>query len=401
MSRRFPWRRFVARFREPRPGLVVTASTQLAPGIVHLPDPGDGALRIEADDLVLDGRGAVLDGGGRGGIGILLRGRRRVVLRNLTVCGYAWAVVAIDCTELVIEDCDLSDNGRSDGTFLDITRVDEGTGGGVRLVRTVASRVARVRAMYQDTGVDALACRGLTVVDCELSHNAAWGIRLHGSSDCRLERNRARHVNRCGGSGCDAAGILLTAGSHRNLVAGNDLRWSGDGFFLGNQFSPPSDDNLVVGNDGSYSPNNAFEATFSRGNVFRRNRACWSNFGFWLGFSTDTVLEENLVTDNRVDGVHWEHGARGILRGNLVARNGRDGAAFTLDPANRDFPDRCVSTGHELRGNRFVANGRAAVFLLHTTGTRLAANRYEQEKIPVLLAGDTRDNDIQDVFAIP
>ena len=390
--------RFRSRFREPRAGLVVTASTQLAPGHYVLPDPSDGALRIVGEDLVLDGQGALLDGGGRGGVGIVLVGCRRVVLRNLTVRGYAWALVAIDCEELLIEDCDFSHNGRSDGTFLDITRVDEGAGGGVKLVRSTASRIVRLQATGQDIGVDLVSCRGIVVADCDLSHNAAWGIRLHGSTDCRLERNRAHHVNRCGGTGCDAAGILLTAGSHRNRVAGNDLRWSGDGFFLGNQFSPPSNDNLVVGNDGSYSPNNAFEATFSRGNVFRRNRACWSNYGFWLGFSTDTVLEENLIADNRIDGVHWEHGARGILRANLIARNGRDGVAFTLDPTNRDFPDRCVSTGHELRGNRFVANSRAAVFLLHTTATRLVENRYETERTPVLLAGDSRENDIQDVF---
>ncbi|MCX2728109.1 right-handed parallel beta-helix repeat-containing protein [Thermomicrobium sp. 4228-Ro] len=390
--------RFRSRFREPRAGLVVTASTELAPGRYLLPDPAGGALRIAADDLVLDGQGALLDGGGRGGVGVVLAGRRRVVVRNLTVRGYAWALVAIDCEELLVEDCDFSANGRSDGTFLDITRSDEGAGGGARLLRTSASRIARLRATGQDIGVDLVSCRGIVVADCDLSHNAAWGIRLHGSTECRLERNRARHVNRCGGTGCDAAGILLTWGSHRNCIAGNDLRWSGDGFFLGNQFSPPSNDNLVVGNDGSYSPNNAFEATFSRGNVFRRNRACWSNYGFWLGFSTDTVLEENLITDNRTDGVHWEHGARGTLRANLIARNGRDGVAFTLDPANRDFPDRSVSTGHQLRDNRFVANGRAAVFLLHTTATRLSGNRYEAERTPVLLAGDTRENEIQDVF---
>jgi parallel beta-helix repeat protein len=395
------WRQvlhWLSGWREPRPGLTVTGSVVLEPGHYDLPDLGDGALRIAADDLVIDGRGAVLDGRGRGGIGILLQGRRRVVIRHLVVRGYDWALLALDCEEIVVEDCDFSHNGASEGTFLDITRPDEGAGGGIRSIRSSNTRIARLVAREQDIGIDAIASHGLVVTDCDLSYNHAWGIRLHGSSSCRLERNRAQYVNRCGGTGCDAAGILVTGGSHRNLIAGNDLRWSGDGFFLGNQFSPPSDENLVVGNDGSYSPNNAFEATFSRGNVFRRNRACWSNFGFWLGFSTDTVLEGNLITDNRHDGVHWEHGARGVLRDNLIARNGRDGVAFTLDPANRDFPDRCVSTGHELRDNCFAANGRAAVFLLHTTRTRLVGNRYRAERTPLLLAGDTRENEIQDVF---
>lgn len=391
--------RLLGRWREPRAGLIVTSSLELAPGLYSLPDPGDGALRITADELVLDGQGAVLDGGGRGGIGIALCGRRRVVLRNLAIRGYAWALEAIDCEELLIENCDFSSNGGSEGTFLDINRVEATRGGGIRLVRVNTSRVARTHAQQQDVGVDAISCRGLVITDCDLSYNTAWGIRLHGSSDCRLERNRAHHVNRCGGTGCDAAGILLTCGSHRNLVAGNDLRCSGDGFFLGNQFSLPSNDNLIVGNDGSYSPNNAFEATFSRGNVFRRNRACFSNFGFWLGFSTDTVLEENLITDNRFDGVHWEHGAHGLLRNNLIARNGRYGVAFTLNPANRDFPDRCVSTSHELRDNHFVSNGQCAAYLLHTTGTRLEGNRYRAERQPWLIDGASVENMLLDVSA--
>ncbi|MCM8747423.1 right-handed parallel beta-helix repeat-containing protein [Thermomicrobium sp. CFH 73360] len=389
--------RLLGRWREPRAGLIVTSSLELGPGLYFLPDPGDGALRITADEIVLDGQGAILDGGGRGGIGIALRGRRHVVLRNLTIRGYAWALEAIDCEELLIENCDFSQNGASEGTFLDINRVEATAGGGIRFVRVDTSRVARTHAQQQDVGVDAISCRGLVIADCDLSYNTAWGIRLHGSSDCRLQRNRAHHVNRCGGTGCDAAGILLTCGSHRNLVAGNDLRWSGDGFFLGNQFSPPSNDNLIVGNDGSYSPNNAFEATFSRGNVFRRNRACFSNFGFWLGFSTDTVLEGNLITDNHVDGVHWEHGARGFLRNNLIARNGRYGVAFTLNPANRDFPDRCVSTSHELRDNHFISNGQCAVYLLHTTGTRLEGNRYCAECEPWRIDGASAENVLLDM----
>ncbi len=346
-----PFRWLVPRWREPRTGFVVRQDTTLAPQR------------------------------------LVIRGRQRVVIRRLAVRGYAWALVAIDCRELLIEDCDFSDNGVSEDSFLDINRVDAPAGGGIRLVRVQESRISRVRACHQDVGIDAIECRGLVIERCSLEHNHAWGIRLYRSSDNRLERNRARFVNRCGGTGCDAAGILLTCGSHRNVIAGNDLRWSGDGFFLGNQFSEPSDDNLIIGNDGSYSPNNAFEATFSRGNVFRRNRACWSNFGFWLGFSTDTVVEANLITDNRTDGIHWEHGARGIIRDNLIARNGRYGLAFTLDPANRDFPDRVTSSHHDVTGNRFVANGERHVYLMHTTHTRFAGNRYSGTSSPWIMGG--------------
>lgn len=388
-------RHLVTRWREPRQGLPIRSPTTLAPGTYTLPDPGHGAVVIAGDALVLDGQGAVLDGGGRGGIGIVIVGRQGVTLRNLTVRGYDWAVLAIDCQKLLIEDCNFSHNGRSEGTFLDINRIDEGAGGGVRLLRSTTCTLTRIQASFQDIGIDAISCQGLHITHCDFSHNSAWGIRLHSSCDNRIEANRAHHVNRCEGRGCDSAGILVTAGSHRNRIIGNDLRWSGDGFFLGNQFSPPSNENLVVANDGSYSPNNAFEATFSQGNVFRRNRACWSNYGFWLGFSTETLLEENLICSNTLDGVHWEHGARGILRHNLIAYNGRYGAAFTLNPLNTDFPNRCSSTEHELTANDFVRNGAAAVYLLHTTKTRLVKNRYRGESHRWLIAGESSDLELE------
>ncbi len=79
--------RLLARWRTPRAGSVEVSSAYLGPGISLLPDRGDGALCIEADDVVVDGPGVVLDGGGRGGIGIVLAGRRRVTLRNRTVRG--------------------------------------------------------------------------------------------------------------------------------------------------------------------------------------------------------------------------------------------------------------------------------------------------------------------------
>jgi parallel beta-helix repeat protein len=60
------------------------------------------------------------------------------------------------------------------------------------------------------------------------------------------------------------------------------------------EFEPVGcDNNIIEDNDGSYSPTNAFEAIFSRGNIFRSNIANYSNYGFWLGVSRDGILENN------------------------------------------------------------------------------------------------------------
>jgi hypothetical protein len=80
----------------------------------------------------------------------------------------------------------------------------------------------------------------------------------------------------------------------------------GDGFFLAGMIPAyeyaECDNNLFEDNDGSYSPNNAFEATFSQGNIFRSNLANFSSYGFWLGFSKVEHLSRTrlLVTGKLV-----------------------------------------------------------------------------------------------------
>lgn len=375
---------------------VVTGSVSFKPGHYRLADPDRaGVIVVAADGIVLDGNGLVLDGMQKAGFGIVLRGRTGVIIRNFVIRNFFYAIFAEDCSDLVIEDNDLSDNAGSDGTFLDINQPLAATcGGGILFHRVSGSVVRRNVASRQDVGINLYFSHRNLVDDNDISHNTAWGIRLFASCENRLERNRAHHVNRCAGTGCDAAGILLTSGSHRNAVIGNDLRYSGDGFFLGNQFSPPSDGNLIEGNDGSYSPNNAFEATFSAGNVFRNNIATHSNYGFWLGFSRETILEGNVIAYNRADGINWEHGQGGVIRDNLITRNGRHGIAFTLDPANRDFPDRVTSERHLVTGNTIRNNGRCGVYLLHTTDSTVTGNVFAGNHRDVCTEGRSARNRI-------
>lgn len=376
--------------------VLVTTSTSFRPGHYRLADPdGGGVIVVAADGVVLDGNGLILDGMQKAGYGIVLRGRTGVVIRNFVIRNFFYAIFAEDCTDLVIEDSNLSENAGSDGTFLDLNQpLSAACGGGILFHRVTGSAVRRNVASRQDVGINLYASHRNLIQDNDVSHNTAWGIRLFASCENRIERNQAHHVNRCGGTGCDAAGILLTSGSHRNLIIGNDLRYSGDGFFLGNQFSSPSDENLIEGNDGSYSPNNAFEATFSTGNVFRNNIATHSNYGFWLGFSRETIVEGNVIAYNRTDGINWEHGQGGVIRDNLITRNGRHGVAFTLDPANHDFPDRLTSERHLVTGNTIRNNGHCGVYLLHTIDSRVTGNVFAGNRRDVCAEGRSARNQV-------
>ena len=102
--------------------------------------------------------------------------------------------------------------------------------------------------------------------------------------------------------------------SHYNKIIGNSLRYSGDGFFI-----RANDHNYVARNEGSFSPNNAFEAVFSRYNVFEDNVADFSNYGFWLGYSRDTVVLRNRARSNRVDGIAIEAAGTELSRTLLLA----------------------------------------------------------------------------------
>ena len=382
---------------ELRDRVVVTASTRFRPGYYPFGHPdGGGVIVVAADGIVLDGNGLVLDGLGRAGFGIVLRGRSGVTVRNFVVRNFFYALVAEDCSALVIEDNDFSENAGSDDTFLDINQpLEAACGGGILLHRVVDSVVRRNVARGQDVGINLYDSHRNVIAGNDLSHNTAWGIRLFASCDNRIERNQAHHVNRCAGTGCDAAGILVTSGSHRNQIIGNDLRYAGDGFFLGNQFSPPSNDNLVEGNDGSHSPNNAFEATFSTGNVFRNNLATHSNYGFWLGFTRQTTVEGNVIAYNRTDGIHWEHGLEGIIRDNLITRNGQHGIAFTLNPATCEPPDRLISARHLVTANIIRDNGSCGIYLLHTTDSTLTGNAFAGNPRDICVEGESARNRVE------
>jgi parallel beta-helix repeat protein len=126
-------------------------------------------------------------------------------------------------------------------------------------------------------------------------------------------------------NGADAAALVLMCNSSRNTVRGNFLRGGGDGVFLGgfhkDQILVPCNDNIFEKNDGSDSPNIAFEATFSERNVFRDNKADNCNYGFWLGWSSENTVAANQIRNSRVAGVAIEHGRANRIEDNRFERN--------------------------------------------------------------------------------
>jgi hypothetical protein len=119
-----------------------------------------------------------------------------------------------------------------------------------------------------------------------------------------------------------------------------------------------SNDNLFFGNDFSFAPTNALEATFSR-NAFVANRAEGSEYGLWGGYSYESRIVANCFADNRW-GVAIEHGQDNVIVGNRFLR---DSTAIRLwadsiQPSDWGYPKHrdTRSRDYRIEGNRFAGN---------------------------------------------
>ncbi len=354
----------------------ITRDATLAPGVYYLPQ----GIEIAADNVTLDGNGALLVGADFNGRGVTCKQRTGVTIRNLQVERYVHGLFVQACANVrltanrITRTREIADTS----TFLDVWRdSDDAYGAGIYLNGVIDSVVEYNDLQHQQNGMLAYGCNNLDLNGNNASFNSGFGLGMFSSSDNRVTNNTADFCCRVYQvtkdnplteryhNGADAAGLVMMGGCCRNTVARNRLRGGGDGVFLGgfnkDLIKMPCDDNLFEDNDGSWSPNIAFEATFSARNVFRNNRADNCNYGFWLGYSSGTTVEGNSIKGNRIAGVAIEHGHHNTIRGNTFERN-RDGAQFWVN-ARPDFLDdypECVETGDtEVSGNTFTRNDAA------------------------------------------
>ncbi len=333
------------------PGLRAPA----APGVV---------IEVCADGVALDLSGVVLDGERNDGVGIWVHDCKDVTIANGVVMGFHYGIRAENVSNLTIRSCVVSDNANplDAGWLPDIEApVEEGFGGGIYLRRVRNSVIEGNLVSNNFNGISLVRSEQNVIRGNTASYCGNVGIYLLMSSDNEVADNAAEHciryTDRFWCDTADSAGILLEHGSNRNRIIGNSLRYSGDGFFIRAHNRPPSNDNFIAGNDGSYSPNNAFEAGFSSGNVFENNIANFSNYGFWLGYSTNTTVKGNEVRSNRFDGIAIEHGRDNHIEDNRVERN-RNGIRLWSDadpnrPSSDDAPPRKYTvSGNQIEDSR-------------------------------------------------
>jgi parallel beta-helix repeat protein len=358
--------------------MVITEDTILEPGVYYLP----GGISIAADNLTLDGNGALLVGSRREGLGLTVLSRSGVTIKNLHLAEYYHGIYARGCRGLTIVNCQATGTAEipANTIFLDIwLPLDKAYGGGIFLAETEDSRVFENDLSHQMNGLLSYHNRRLEVRSNLANYCSGWGFHLYDTSNSLYEDNSADYCCRWeprdprrGHMGADAAGFLILYKSSNNIFRRNLARLGGDGFFLAG-LTPDfeiagSNDNLFEENDGSWSPNIAFEATFSSGNVYRNNFANHCNYGFWLGFSSGGVVENNQMINNVRAGIATENGYNFQVRGNTFQDSDHGVLLWSkhIPDFDRVYPQNDTSYNWQIEGNTFTHNNKAV---------RIAANQ--------------------------
>lgn len=411
----------------PHEGMIIREDVRFTPGVYFLP----GGIRVEGDGIAVDGGGSMLIGGDREGTGVTLLGRRGVTVRNLRLRDYYHGIHATECSELTLSGNQITSTAEvpTNTIFLDIwLPAEKAYGGAILLDRVTNSKIHENDLQHQQNGLLTYGCSRLIVLKNQANYCSGYGFHLFGTCDSLFEENSAdyccRFEPREGGDvadangqvnadsaaalhfghmGADATGFLAVMGTCRNIFQRNRARMGGDGFFLAG-LAPDGtkcgcDENVFEQNDGSLSPNIAFEATFSQGNIFRNNLADRCNYGFWLGFSWDTTITGNRMVMNRQAGIAVENGHGMRVSGNTFQANGHGVLLWStyVEKFAEAYPESLTSYDWLIDENVFTRNGkgiRIAADQDHGIRQRQAEGGERQELRPH--SHKIRQNDIQD-----
>ncbi len=392
------------------PGMVISQSVQVLPQVYQLPAaPGldSSVIVVRGDDVTVDFGGATLQGSAPSvapdlatGVAIRIDGGRNVRIANVRIRGYKVAILARGSRDLELANVDASYNWKPrlfslveheslvDWLSYHHNEKDEWLryGAAMYLVDVHGGAVRRSVVRHGMNALLLVRSDHLWVQDNDFSFNSGLGIGLYRSSDNTIVRNRV-DFNVRGYSdgfyrrGQDSADILLYEQSDRNVVAFNSATHGGDGLFLWAGQSTMdtgeggTNDNLFFGNDFSFAPANAMEATFSR-NSFVANRAEGSDYGLWAGYSYESRVIANCFRGNRT-GIAIEHGQDNVIAGNVFLG---DSTAIRLwadsiQPSDWGYPRHrdTRSRDYRIERNAFVAN-RVRIRAVNTSGLAVDQN---------------------------
>jgi parallel beta-helix repeat protein len=351
-------------------GLRINKDTQLEPKIYSLPE----GITINSDNVILDGQGATILGTDKRGAGIRVSGRKNIVIKNLRLMNYYHGISVKASGKIEISNCTVTSTAEipSNTLFLDIWKpASDAYGAAIFLEGVADANIHENDLQHQMNGILSYHCQRLHITNNIANYCSGFGFHLYETCDSVFADNYADYCCRYYWSdtgshlGADAAGFLIVYKSCNNIFRKNYARLGGDGFFLAgltpHGIEVGCNHNLFEENDASYSPNNAFEGVFSKGNVYRGNKANHSNYGFWLGFSSDCTLTNNQIYGNRQAGIAVENGIHFEVLDNDIQNNTHGILIWTRSyEFLKNVPNRnATSSDWVIERNKLIQNQKA------------------------------------------
>jgi parallel beta-helix repeat protein len=371
--------------------LRIEKDTQLEPRVYLLPE----GITIDSDDVTLDGQGATILGTDKTGEGIRISGRKNILIKNLRISNFYHGISINNSSRVEITNCTVTGTAEipSNTLFLNIWKpFSEAYGAAIFLNEVTETSLHDNDLQHQMNGLLSYHCKRLTVTNNIANYCSGFGFHLYETCDSTFTGNYADYCCRYYLSdsgtdlGADAAGFLIVHESSNNIFRKNYARLGGDGFFLAG-LTPDGIDvgcnnNLFEENDASYSPNNAFEGVFSKGNIYRGNKANHSNYGFWLGFSSDCVLANNEIYGNRQAGIAVENGIHFEVRENDIQNNAHGILIWTRSYEFLKKVPNMNTTSRDwlIERNRLIQN-RKAIRIAANQNHGVRALEHEQSSI--------------------
>ncbi|MEO8478744.1 MAG: right-handed parallel beta-helix repeat-containing protein, partial [Gemmatimonadota bacterium] len=404
------------------PGMVITASTRIAPGSYLAPAGNAPAMTIRGDKITVDLRGVELVGTADrfhpdhfSGTGVMIEGGKDITIRGGTARGYKVAVHAKGTHGLTLRDIDLSYNWKSHllsgiekeslVDWMSFHKNDDNEwlakGAAIYLDGVTDGEIRGVTARQGMNGLLMTRSTGLKIWNNTFSYNSGLGIGMYRSSDNTIMHNRIDYDVRGYSHGFynrgqDSAGLLMYEQSCNNIVAYNSVTHSGDGLFIWAGQSTMDtgeggvNDNLFYGNDFSHAPTNGIENTFSR-NAFVNNRVEENWHGVWGGYSFSTLFLGNHFANNR-EAITIEHGQDIRITGNTFVG---DTTAIRIwqnpsEPADWGYPQHrdTRSRDYTILGNTF-RNVQVAVQATDSRNVRISGNLFRDVDTLTRTKGDT------------
>ncbi|MBI3818783.1 MAG: right-handed parallel beta-helix repeat-containing protein [Planctomycetes bacterium] len=205
----------------------ITKNTTLKPQTYDLADrKSEGAIRISKNDVTLDGHGALIDGGGEGGFGIVVENGSNITIKNLTIKGYKIGIRISGGGPVRLDDVDASDNyeGSSAGAPSDQRA------GGILLENVSTCALVQVRASRGWNGIMMMRCAHVDLSQCETIDCHNHGIYFSRTRDSNARECKIQNCSRAAGGW--GAGVVFDDGCVRDSVANCTITRCGSGVVM-------------------------------------------------------------------------------------------------------------------------------------------------------------------------